>query len=414
MSGNQQHGDDLLVQSDTPHSVSVSELTGHIKAILEGTFPSIWVAGEISDLVRPRSGHLYFTLKDNDSQIRGIIWKSTASRMKEPIKEGQSVLCFGDVEVYAARGSYQMVVRKLQMQGLGPLQKKFELIRAKLQSDGLFSADRKQPLPKQPRRIGVITSPSGAAVRDFLKAAMQGMGGVEFIVIPALVQGVGSAKSVVHAMEAAHRISPPLDLVVLTRGGGSMEDLWTFNEESVVRAVAESKLPTVSAIGHEIDITLCDLAADVRALTPTAAAIVILPDSRLVRQAVSDLSRRLHRVGRSVISKRIDRLTQLESRTVLRKPHEVIHLRSRQLDELDARGRRAMFAKLQLGKAKLQSAAASLSALSPLQVLTRGYSVTVGENGKAILDANDVVAGEIIRTRLHRGEVASVVQEHSK
>ncbi|KAA1261065.1 Exodeoxyribonuclease 7 large subunit [Rubripirellula obstinata] len=406
-----QHNDDLLVQSDTPHSVTVSELTGHIKAILEGTFPSIWVAGEISDLVRPRSGHLYFTLKDNDSQIRGIIWRSTASRMKEPIKEGQSVLCFGDVEVYAARGSYQMVVRKLQMQGLGPLQQKFELIRAKLQSEGLFSADRKQSLPTQPRRIGVITSPSGAAVRDFLKSAMQGMGGVEFIVIPALVQGVGSAKSVVDAMKAAQRISPPLDLVVLTRGGGSMEDLWTFNEESVVRAVANSKLPTVSAIGHEIDVTLCDLAADVRALTPTAAATTILPDAKLVGQTVSDLRRRLERAGRSIITQRVDRLNQLESRTVFRKPHEVIHNRSRQLDELDARGRRAMFAKLQLSKAKLQSAAASLSALSPLQVLTRGYSVTVGENGKAILDAKDVVPGEIIHTRVHQGEIKSVVQD---
>ena len=411
MAGNLYRDDDLLVQTDTPHAVSVSELTGHIKAILEGTFPSIWVAGEISDLVRPRSGHIYFTLKDNDSQIRGIIWRSTASRMKEPIKEGQSVLCFGDVEVYAARGSYQMVVRNLQMQGLGPLQKKFELVRAKLQNEGLFSADRKRTLPTQPRRIGVITSPSGAAIRDFLKAAMQGMGGVEFIVIPALVQGAGSAKSVVDAMKAAHKISPPLDLVVLTRGGGSMEDLWTFNEESVVRAVAKSKLPTVSAVGHEIDVTLCDLAADVRALTPTAAASAILPDSKLIRQTILDLQARLRRAGRLIVTQRIDRMKQLESRTVFRKPHEVIHLRSRHLDELDARGRRAMFAKLKLDKAKLRTAAASLSALSPLQVLTRGYSVTVGEDGKAILDADDVVAGEIVHTRVHRGEIKSVVQE---
>jgi exodeoxyribonuclease VII large subunit len=403
--------EDQLLQAETPHAVSVSELTGHIKAILEGTFPSIWVAGEISDLVRPRSGHVYFTLKDNDSQIRGIIWRSSASRMKEPIQEGQSVLCFGDVEVYAARGTYQMVVRKLQTQGLGPLQQKFELIRAKLQSEGLFSAERKQLLPRQPRRVGIITSPSGAAVRDFLKAAMQGTGGVEFIVIPALVQGAGSAKSVVDAIKAAHRMKPPLDLIVLTRGGGSMEDLWTFNEESVIRAVAQSKLPTVSAVGHEIDITLCDLAADVRALTPTAAAGVILPNPKLVQQAIDDLSGRLRRVGRAIVSNRIDRLRQLESRTVFRKPHEILHLRSRRLDELDARGRRAMFAKLQLSKAKLQSAAASLSALSPLQVLTRGYSVTVGENGKAIIDANDVVPGEIIHTRVHRGEIKSVVQD---
>lgn len=400
-----------MLQADTPHAVSVSELTGHIKAILEGTFPSIWVAGEISDLVRPRSGHLYFTLKDDNSQIRGIIWRSTASKMKEPVQEGQSVICFGDVEVYAARGTYQMVVRKLQMQGLGPLQKKFERTRAKLQSDGLFAADRKRPLPKHPRRIGVITSPSGAAVRDFLKAAKQGIGGVEFFIIPALVQGSGSAKSIVDAIRTANQVSPPLDLIVLTRGGGSMEDLWTFNEEAVVRAVAGSNLPTVSAVGHEIDVTLCDLAADVRALTPTAAAGVVLPDQRLLGQRLDEYTTRIHRAGRSAVSRRLDRLRQLESRTVFRKPHEMVHLRSRVLDELDGRGKRAMATRLNLGAAKLQSLAASLSALSPLNVLTRGYSVTLDESGKAVTDARDLVPGEIIRTRLQRGEVESVVQE---
>lgn len=247
------------------HAVSVSELTHHIKAILEGTFPAIWVAGEISDLSRPRSGHLYFTLKDDNANLRAVCWRGTASRIDVDIEDGQSVFCFGDVEVYAARGTYQLVVRKVQLQGVGKLQKAFELLQAKLNAEGLFAAESKRALPANPRRIGVITSQSGAAIRDFLEAAAGRYRGVDIVIIPAVVQGPTAAASIVKAIKQAHRCAPPIDVLVLTRGGGSLEDLWCFNEEPVVRAVAASSIPTISAVGHEIDVTLCDLAADVRA-----------------------------------------------------------------------------------------------------------------------------------------------------
>ena len=392
-------------------AVSVSELTGHIKAILEGTFPSIWVEGEISDLSRPRSGHLYFTLKDDHSQIRGVIWRSTAARMKTELKEGQSVLCFGDVEVYGARGTYSLVVRKVQPRGLGALQQAFLELQAKLNAEGLFAAERKRPLPRYPRRIAIVTSPSGAAVRDFLEAAARRWKGVDIVVIPALVQGPGSADSIVAGIRAAHRYQPKVDVLVVARGGGSLEDLWSFNEEPVVRAVAASEIPVVSAVGHEVDISLCDLAADVRALTPTDGATRVLPDSDLIDQSVLELRQRIQRSMRNAIDRRRGQLESLEARSILRRPHEMVRMRSRLLDELDARARKVMFAQIKLDQTRLGKAAATLSALSPLNVLTRGYSVTFDQAGKAIQHANEVAAGDRIRTRLQHGEIVSIVDK---
>ncbi len=395
------------------NAVSVGELTAHIKAVMEATFPPVWVAGEIADLSRPRSGHVYFTLKDDEASIRGVIWRSTAQRLKTKLHEGQAVLVFGELEVYAARGTYQITVRQVQPQGMGALQIAFQKLQETLHAEGLFAVERKRALPRFPRRVVVITSPSGAAVRDFLKAASNRWTGVEIIVVPALVQGEGAARSIVNAMRAAHRLRPAADVVLLTRGGGSLEDLWSFNEQPVVRAVAASKIPTVSAVGHEIDVTLCDLAADVRALTPTDGATVILPDGNVVEKSSRELRLRLDRAIRQSIKERRNRLDGLGQRNVLRKPHEQIHLRSRRLDDLDARARRAMFGKLAIGRAKLATSAASLSALSPLDVLARGYSVTLDESGQVIRDAEAVGAGQLIRTRLDRGEIESRVVTES-
>ncbi len=399
-----------MLIDNQPREISVSELTGHIKAILEGTFPSICVYGEISDLTKPRSGHLYFTLKDEHAQIRGVMWRGTAARSKLELKEGDSVLCFGDVEVYAPRGSYQLVVRKFQPQGLGALQIAFQQLQAKLNTEGLFAAERKRPLPRFPQRIGIITSPSGAAVRDFLKSAAGRWKGVQIIVIPAQVQGDGAVESIVAAFEAAHRLRPKLDVLVVSRGGGSLEDLWCFNEESVVRAVAAAKIPTVSAVGHEIDVTLCDLAADLRALTPTDGAIQVLPDAKRLHQSVADLRRRIDGNIRALIAYRRKEIESIRSRSILRKPHEIVHARSRRLDELDARSRRAISAKLRLARAGMAATAASLSALSPLNVLARGYSVTLDQSGNAIINANEVSQGDLIRTKLNQGEIQSVVR----
>ena len=398
------------LSSAPPRPVSVSELTGHVKAILEGTFPSICVEGEISDLTRPRSGHIYFTLKDEHSQIRGVIWRSTAARMTTQLKEGQSVLCFGDVEVYAARGTYSLVVRKVQTQGLGPLQQAFLELKQKLNAEGLFAAERKRPLPRFPKRLGVVTSPSGAAIRDFLKAAAQRWPGVEILIIPTLVQGQGASESIAKAIRTAQKITPSLDTLVVTRGGGSLEDLWCFNEEPVVRAIAQCNIPTISAVGHEVDITLCDLAADVRALTPTDGATCALPDRDLVVRSLTDMRARLDRTARNVINTRQNRLDALQTRSILKRPHELVQRRFRQLDELDARGRKAMFTRMQLNKAKLGKAAATLSALSPLNVLARGYSVTLDSDDNTIQNPSQLKPGDVIRSRVEHGDIESVVK----
>lgn len=398
------------MSSAPPRPVSVSELTGHIKAILEGTFPSICVEGEVSDLTRPRSGHIYFTLKDEHSQIRGVIWRSTAARMKTQLKEGQSVLCFGDVEVYGARGTYSLVVRKVQTQGLGPLQQAFLELKQKLNAEGLFAAERKRAMPRFPKRLGVVTSPSGAAIRDFLKAAAQRWPGVEILIIPTLVQGQGASDSIAEAIRTAEKVSPALDALVVTRGGGSLEDLWCFNEEPVVRAVAQCRIPTVSAVGHEVDITLCDLAADVRALTPTDGATCVLPDRDLVVRSLNDMRARLDRTARNAINTRQNRLNALQTRSILKRPHELVQRRFRQLDELDARGRKAMLTRMELNKAKLAKAAATLSALSPLNVLARGYSVTLDSNDNTIQNPNQVQPGDIIRSRVEYGDIESEVK----
>ncbi len=390
--------------------MSVSELTGHVKAILEGTFPSICVEGEISDLTRPRSGHIYFTLKDEHSQIRGVIWRSTAARMTTQLKEGQSVLCFGDVEVYAARGTYSLVVRKVQTQGLGPLQQAFLELKQKLNAEGLFAAERKRPLPRFPKRLGVVTSPSGAAIRDFLKAAAQRWPGVEILIIPTLVQGQGASESIAKAIRTAQSISPSLDTLVVTRGGGSLEDLWCFNEEPVVRAIAQCNIPTISAVGHEVDVTLCDLAADVRALTPTDGATCALPDRDLVVRSLTDMRARLDRTARNVINTRQNRLDALQTRSILQRPHELVQRRFRQLDDLDARGRKAMLTRMQLNKAKLGKAAATLSALSPLNVLARGYSVTLDSDDNTIQNPSQLKPGDVIRSRVEHGDIESVVK----
>lgn len=400
----------LTSTSAAAAAVSVSELTGHIKAVVEGTFPSLWVAGEVSDLSKPRSGHIYFTLKDESAQIRGVIWRTVASRLPFEMRDGQSVLCFGDVEVYAARGTYQIVVRKVQPQGIGALQLAFTQLQAKLFDEGLFAVERKRRLPRVPRRIAIVTSPSGAAIRDFLQAAANRQTACEIIVIPASVQGQGAGASIVAGIRAAHQLEPRPDVLILCRGGGSLEDLWSFNEEPVVRAVAASKIPTVSAIGHEIDVTLCDFAADLRALTPTDAATRVLPDAEMLKHAIADARTRLVQSIRMRMESQRNELLALSERPSLAKPFELIYSRFRELDELESRTDRGIATQIRSSREQLSQYAASLTALSPLNVLARGYSVTLDEQGRTLSQSSSLRPGMRVRTRLHEGEFDSIVE----
>ena len=256
--------------------MSVSELTGQIKDLLEGSFPQVWVTGEISNCARPRSGHCYLTLKDGQAQLPAVIWRPTMARLRFELHDGLEVICRGNLGVYPPQGKYQLIVQEIQPKGIGRLELALRQLRQKLAQEGLFDPARKRPLPRFVRKIAVVTSPSGAAIRDFLEV-LRRWRGTDVLVVPVRVQGEGAAEEIAAAIQQVNRLRWPIDCLVVTRGGGSLEDLWAFNEEIVCRAIYHSRIPVISAIGHEIDVTLSDLVADVRALTPSEAAERIAP-----------------------------------------------------------------------------------------------------------------------------------------
>jgi exodeoxyribonuclease VII large subunit len=258
-------------------SLSVSQLTEQIKSTLGMNFSGVSVRGEISDLTRASSGHCYFSLKDDNAKLSAVVWRSTAQRLKFKLEEGVEVICRGGIDVYPPRGSYQLTVNQIVPVGVGPLQLAFQQLHRKLSAEGLFDPQHKQPLPRFPRRILLVTSPQGAAVRDFLQVLSHRWRLSEVLLIPVRVQGDGSGREIAQAITQGNRLQPRPDVIALVRGGGSAEDLWSFNEEVVVRAIFASKIPVVSGVGHEVDVTLADLVADVRALTPTDAAEKVVP-----------------------------------------------------------------------------------------------------------------------------------------
>src|SRR3982751_683425 len=312
-------------------TLTVAQLTSQIKNSLEGEFTSVRVVGEISNSSRPQSGHAYFTLKDDQAQIRAVMWRSAAAKLKFDVADGLDVVCHGHIDVYAPRGSYQLVIDELQPKGMGVLELALRRLREKLATEGLFDAARKRKLPAFPRRVAFVTSPTGAAIHDFLQVLRRRWRGVDVLVIPARVQGEGSVQEIVAGIKAANRLVPRPDVLVVGRGGGSLEDLWSFNEEPVVRAIAASRIPTMSAVGHEIDVTLADLAADVRALTPSEAAERIVPSVDELKTGLLKVRQRMTNALRSQASAARQRLESLAKCRVLRRPFELIQDQNQRL-----------------------------------------------------------------------------------
>ena len=397
--------------SQNPAVLTVGQLTFLVKDLLEAALPTVWVSGEISNLSRPQSGHYYFTLKDEDAQIRAVVWRTTAQRMKVDLQDGMDVICEGGLEVYPPRGSYQLVVRELHLKGVGALEQKLRRLHEKLKAEGLFDSARKRTLPMFPRRIAFVTSPTGAAIRDFLESLRQRWHGVCVLIVPVRVQGPGAAEEIAAAVAQVNRLAAPIDTLVVGRGGGSLEDLWAFNEEVVVRAIHASRIPVVSAVGHEIDVTLSDLVADVRALTPTDAAQRVVPAADDVQAALADVARRMqHALRRRCVEGR-SRLEALSARRPLRRPFDVVHELSRRIDELDGRLRRSARQLLRASTQRIDSFSAQLESLSPLAVLARGYSVTTrAADGQVIRSAADLRAGEQIVSRFDQGEAVSRIE----
>lgn len=387
---------------------TVSALTGQIKAALEDEFGSVGLVGEISNLSRPRSGHLYFNLKDEGASIRAVMWRSAASKVVFDLADGLAVRVRGSVTVYEPRGDYQIQVRTIEPEGIGALELAFRQLCERLAREGLFDADRKRPIPRFPRRIVLVTSPTGAAVRDFLQVAGRRWPGVEILVAPAKVQGMGAAEEIAAAIAMGNSVRDA-DLIVLARGGGSLEDLWAFNEEPVARAIFASRLPVVSGVGHEVDVTVADLVADVRALTPSEAAERCVPDARELLGVVDALGGRLARSLQRRAERDHARLERVEER-LRRAGRDAMEAVESRLDLLSERMNSALRSTLDDRSESLARRAAQLEALSPLNVLARGYSLTRAEDGHVLRAAADVQPGQRIVTKLARGEVVSRVE----
>ncbi|TWU23823.1 exodeoxyribonuclease VII large subunit [Bythopirellula polymerisocia] len=394
--------------------LSVSQLTAQLKGVVETRFSSVWVAGELSNFSRPQSGHCYFTLKDDAAQLRGVVWKNTAARLKFELADGLEIVCRGHLDVYPPRGSYQLVVEEVQPRGVGALELALRKLREKLAAEGLFDADRKRPLPAFPRRIGFVTSPTGAAIRDFVEVLDRRWRGVEVLIFPSRVQGDGAAAEIAAGIRLANRVTPVLDVLVVGRGGGSLEDLWCFNEEVVVRAIAASRIPTISAVGHEIDVTLADHVADVRALTPSEAAERVVPSAQDVSQILRNMSTRIERAFSNQVSTWRQRLESLASRPALSRPEDAVRNLSRQVDEFATRLQIAMKSVLRDQESRLANAGGKLDSLNPLAVLERGYSLTQDRATKRLItSAKQIKKGQSIVTRLAEGAVISTVEEVS-
>ena len=456
---------------------TVSELTLQIRRLLEQQIGQVWVSGEISNLRIQSSGHMYFTLKDAAAQIACVLFRGENVTRRDLLADGQKVVVCGDLTVYEPRGQYQLVIRALEFQGLGALQLAFEQLKRKLAAEGLFARERKRPLPPYPRRIGLVTSPTGAAIRDVLHVAGRRNPMLEFVLVPCRVQGDGAAGEIAAAIrllnefafapvpeppppEGLLRLPPPrLDVILVTRGGGSLEDLWAFNEEVVARAIAASALPVVSAVGHEIDFTISDFVADVRAATPSAAAEILTENvhasrdflaqvpgllrERLLRhldrcretwtawltrlqrvhprrrleeawQRWDELMARFQRAQRAAHTLRLQRWQHLVHRLHQARPLVRLQHQRRLLETTCTRLRQAIRHQLLHRNQRWSAARGCLALLGPEQVLARGYSLTFdAESGRLIRNAGEVQPGRPIRTRLHRGEILSRV-EHTQ
>ena len=429
----------------------VAELNFAIKQLLEGNVPLLWVRGEISNLVKAASGHLYFSLKDEQAQVRCVMFRNKSQLLSNPVGNGQLVEVLAAATLYEQRGEFQLTVEQMRPAGLGILYEQFERLKLKLESEGLFDAARKRPLPFYPKRIGIVTSPQAAALRDVLTTLRLRLPGVPVVLYPAAVQGNGSAEQIATAIRAANQRAE-CDALIVCRGGGSIEDLWAFNEETVARAIAASTIPIVSGVGHETDFTIADFVADERAPTPTAAAQRVTPDRHALLRGLRDTAQHLQRAQRNRLQNTMQTVDYLQRRLV--HPAQQLQRQAQQLEQLRQRMQRACvyrrqqqhwqwqslaqrlrvtassFARLHDKQdnlaqrlstgirtlqaqhaARVESIAQHLALLDPTQVLVRGYSLVQGVDGSVVSDAKRLAVGTELRITFAKGWARAEVKE---
>ncbi len=438
-----------------PALLTVTELTRRIRGELETRFDRVHVVGEISGLRQPASGHLYLTLKDDGAQLAAVVWRSRRRGIRFEPRDGLEVVAEGQLTVYEPRGSYQLVIDRLEPRGVGALELAFRQLRERLEREGLFDPAHRKPIPRLPARIGIVTSATGAAIEDILKVIRRRFHRVEIVLAPARVQGDRAAAEIAAGIARLHRLRPRPDVLIVGRGGGSLEDLWAFNEEVVVRAIHTAEIPIISAVGHEIDTTISDLVADLRAPTPSAAAELVVPELADLEERLAITRRRLQQRIEQHLAGARDRLVRLKEARVMRDPFDRVRRAQQRLDELQSGMSRAIAQRLALARsrvdgharvlslerlhrlvieerrhlagredllrhamqrrldterARVRAAVGTLNALSPLAVLSRGYSITLDAQGRAVRRFDEVTPGDQVVTRLGDGSLRCRVE----
>jgi exodeoxyribonuclease VII large subunit len=393
---------------------TVTQITQKIKLILDTNFPGVWVEGEVSNFRQPTSGHIYFTLKDNFSQLRAVIFKNINMGLRFELRDGLSVICFGKVSVYQRDGLYQLYVERIEPKGIGALQLAFQQLKERLAKEGLFDLAHKRPIPFLPKRIGIITSPTGAVIRDMLNIIDRRFKDVEIIINPVRVQGEGAAEDIAQAIKELNLLGD-IDTIILARGGGSLEDLWEFNEEIVARAIYNSKIPIISAVGHEIDWTISDFVADLRAPTPSVAAEMVLPKKEDLAGRIDQFLIRLKNTLLNKITFLRRHLNALKESYYLQAPKDLILQYQQRVDDLIRRLTTQIVYNLELQGSDLKSKIGKLEALSPLNILSRGYSITLKLPKRLIIkDVKVLKEADKVETKLWKGSFISKVESVSE
>lgn len=435
--------------------LTVSQLNRCARSLLEDVFAGVWVVGEISNLAKPASGHIYFTLKDRDAQIRCALFRQNALRVREALRDGVAIKAYGKVSIFEGRGDYQLIVERLEPAGDGSLKLAFELLQKKLEQEGLFATEHKKPLPQHPKRIGIVSSPTGAVIRDIVSVFKRRAPHVKLVLVPTAVQGKEATAQIIKALQLADK--QQFDAIILARGGGSLEDLWCFNEEAVARAIAACLTPLVSGVGHETDVTIADFVADMRAPTPSAAAELLAPhhqdwlmqlrqlqqrleraikqqltryqltlDSAVKRlrhpkdqlqqqaQRVDDLQLRLLRNFKQRLLGYQQQINQLDSRLLAQHPKKQLQFSQQQIIAWRQQLTRLIQEKLKQAQLQLASQVQALQIISPLATLERGYSIVLTEKGQVVQDATKTTVAQKLTVKLSKGELKVKVLDNQQ
>ena len=394
--------------SDEPKIFSVSEINRLVKKVLTDSFDSVWIKGEISNFTKASSGHWYFTIKDNTSQVRCTMFRGKNNFVNWDIKNGDLVEIHCDIGLYEARGEYQLNVNKIQKSGLGELFEAFQLLKIKLEKEGLFDEKNKKSIPESIKTIGVISSESGAVIKDIISTINRRNKYINIIIYPTQVQGPASIENIISAIQSAN-IRNEVDVLIIARGGGSIEDLWSFNNERVVRAIASSNIATISAVGHETDFTIADFIADLRAPTPTAAAEMVSRELSLFIENLTSFQQDLFQIMQNKFQEIYQQIDQYEKR--LLSPQEKIKTQNILIDNLSKRIQTSMLRYLEMYQNKVESLEQSLILLNPDEILSRGYAIAFSENNKAITNVEDISLNDKIKIKLHHGLVNTSVTD---